>query len=111
MRAMFRKREGVCLPMKRRPSENFVLIPSKLLFQKRFVLSSREYFCMKKFILVLSLLSLLLLKGFSQASILSQSARVSVITMGPSQDEVYTAFGHSGIRVYDSARHIDAFFN
>ncbi len=44
VRTMFRKREGVCLLMKLRPSENFVLIRPKLLFQKRFVLSSGELF-------------------------------------------------------------------
>src|SRR6267154_2472933 len=49
--------------------------------------------------------------GFSQASMLSEGAKISVITMGPSQAEVYSAFGHSGIRVVDSLQHIDAFFN
>src|SRR5579864_7159888 len=49
--------------------------------------------------------------SFSQTQILSESAKISVITMGPSQEELYSAFGHSGIRVYDSAQHIDAFFN
>src|SRR5579872_6213925 len=49
--------------------------------------------------------------SFSQATELSQQAKISVITMGPSQEELYSAFGHSGIRVYDSAQHIDAFFN
>ncbi len=42
---------------------------------------------------------------------LSDHARISIITMGPSQEELYTAFGHSGIRVYDSLQQIDAFFN
>jgi len=49
--------------------------------------------------------------GFSQASVLSESARISVLTMGPSQEELYSAFGHSGIRVYDSLEHLDVFFN
>src|SRR5258708_3734010 len=48
---------------------------------------------------------------FSNTQVLSEAARISVITMGPSQEEVYSAFGHSGIRVYDSIQHIDAFFN
>ncbi len=48
---------------------------------------------------------------FSQAPILTGKAEISVITMGPSQEELYSAFGHSGIRVYDSAGHIDVFFN
>jgi hypothetical protein len=49
--------------------------------------------------------------GFSQTQILSEDARISVVTMGPSQEELYAAFGHSGIRVNDSIQHIDAFFN
>ena len=49
--------------------------------------------------------------SFSQATILSESAQISVLTMGPSQEELYSAFGHSGIRVYDSLQRIDVFFN
>jgi hypothetical protein len=48
---------------------------------------------------------------FSQTRTLSGGAKISVITMGPSQEELYSAFGHSGIRVYDSLLRIDAFFN
>src|SRR5260221_4639197 len=48
---------------------------------------------------------------FPQVQILSESAEISVLTMGPSQEEVYSAFGHSGIRVYDSLHGIDVFFN
>lgn len=66
---------------------------------------------MKKIAIVLVSFLLSHSKSFSQASPLSENARISIITMGPSQDEVYTAFGHSGIRVYDSVQHIDAFFN
>ena len=60
---------------------------------------------------VLSLLFLLNLKGFSQAQVLSEDAKISVLTMGPTQEELYSAFGHSAFRVYDSLQHIDAFFN
>lgn len=49
--------------------------------------------------------------GSAQFAMLSPQARISVITFGPSQEELYTAFGHSGIRVYDSLLQIDAFFN
>jgi hypothetical protein len=42
---------------------------------------------------------------------LSPSAEISIITMGPWQGELYSAFGHSGIRIYDPERSIDAFFN
>ena len=66
---------------------------------------------MKNLIAVLSILLLLNLSGFSQKRILSENAEISVITMGPSQEELYSAFGHSGIRVYDSLSHFDVFFN
>ena len=42
---------------------------------------------------------------------LSEDAKVSVITFGPSQDEVYSAFGHSAIRIYDPVRRIDNAYN
>ena len=66
---------------------------------------------MKNLMIVLSLLLVLNAKVFSQTQNLSESAKISVLTMGPSQEEVYSAFGHSGIRVYDSLRGIDVFFN
>ncbi len=49
--------------------------------------------------------------SFSQAVSLKENGRISIITMGPSQEELYSAFGHSGIRVYDSLQNIDIFFN
>jgi hypothetical protein len=42
---------------------------------------------------------------------LSPAAEISVITIGPWQGELYSAFGHSGFRVYDPQLQIDAFFN
>ena len=42
---------------------------------------------------------------------LSQQARVSLITCGPWQGELYSAFGHSAIRVYDPQLQIDVAFN
>ena len=42
---------------------------------------------------------------------LSEQAEISVLTLGPSQEEVFTAFGHSAFRVYDPANGIDAAFN
>ncbi|MDH5609183.1 MAG: DUF4105 domain-containing protein, partial [Cyclobacteriaceae bacterium] len=38
---------------------------------------------------------------------LSDEATISVITFGPYQSELYSVFGHSGIRVKDPARNID----
>lgn len=42
---------------------------------------------------------------------LSEQAEISVLTMGPWQGEVFTAFGHSAYRVYDPVRRIDAAYN
>lgn len=42
---------------------------------------------------------------------LSGQAEISVLTLGPWQGEVFTAFGHSAIRVYDPLNGIDAAFN
>ncbi len=42
---------------------------------------------------------------------LSENASISVITCAPFQGELYAAFGHSAIRVYDSANHIDYAYN
>jgi hypothetical protein len=60
------------------------------------------------------LLAILLLTGLfahAQPDTLSTSAEISVITMGPSQEQLYTAFGHSAVRVYDPAQGIDFAFN
>jgi Domain of unknown function (DUF4105) len=47
----------------------------------------------------------------SSAQKLSSNATMSLITIGPTQKELYSAFGHSGFRVYDSALQIDNFYN
>lgn len=66
---------------------------------------------MKNLLVTLGVSLLLSLKGFSQIPTLSENAKISVITIGPTQEELYSAFGHSGIRVYDSISNIDDFFN
>lgn len=43
--------------------------------------------------------------------VLSSEGEISVITIGPWQGEVYSAFGHSAFRVYDPVRKIDDFYN
>jgi hypothetical protein len=48
--------------------------------------------------------------AFAQVS-LSDDAQISVITCGPYQGELYSAFGHSAIRVYDPASGRDLAFN
>jgi Domain of unknown function (DUF4105) len=54
---------------------------------------------------------LLSLTAYSQAPQLSEQAEISVITCGPYQGELYSAFGHSAIRVYDPKTGRDLAFN
>lgn len=42
---------------------------------------------------------------------LSDEAEISVLTLGPSQEALFTAFGHSAFRVYDPVNRIDAAYN
>ncbi len=63
---------------------------------------------MKQFILSLCIGFLVLtVKGQE----LSDEAKISVITCGPFQGEVYLAFGHSAFRVYDPIHGIDDVYN
>jgi len=64
---------------------------------------------MKKFILILFVLTAL--KSYSQNVKLSDQAQVSVITCGPFQGELYSAFGHSAFHIYDPALGIDDAYN
>ncbi|MBV6644339.1 MAG: DUF4105 domain-containing protein [Cyclobacteriaceae bacterium] len=43
----------------------------------------------------------------SQAPQLSEKAEIRIMTLGPYQAELYSAFGHSAIRVYDPGTNID----
>lgn len=54
---------------------------------------------------------LLSFTSFSQGIQLSEKAQISVITLGPDPNELYAAFGHSAIRVYDSLQGIDYAYN
>lgn len=49
--------------------------------------------------------------SFSQKVVLSPSSKISIITLGPDTNELYAAFGHSAIRVYDSLQGIDYAYN
>jgi len=64
---------------------------------------------MKKVIFIA--LVLLSIRGQSQNLPLSEGAQISVITCGPTPDELYAAFGHSAIRVYDPDQQIDFAYN
>ena len=63
---------------------------------------------MRRFLLLI----FVLLSGTSYGQRqLADSARISILTLGPYQGELYSAFGHSAIRVYDPASHMDMAFN
>ena len=47
----------------------------------------------------------------SMGQILSEEASISVITLGPDQQELYSAFGHSSFRVYDPTNGWDIIYN
>jgi hypothetical protein len=42
---------------------------------------------------------------------LSDQSEIAVVTLGPNPVQIYTAFGHSGFRVYDPKLGIDKFYN
>ncbi len=63
---------------------------------------------MKYWILVILLFAGLALKA---QNVLSAEAQLSLITCGPGEDELYSAFGHSALRVKDSQQGIDLVFN
>ena len=49
--------------------------------------------------------------GFGLANANSNNYQFSVITIGPNQNELYSAFGHSGIRFKDDSLGLDYFYN
>lgn len=49
--------------------------------------------------------------SWCQTVTLTVQAEVSIITCGPDDNELYAAFGHSAIRVYDPANRIDYAYN
>lgn len=57
------------------------------------------------------LIAALLSASLTYAQTLSPQAEISVLTLGPYQGELYSAFGHSAIRVYDPEVGIDDAYN
>ena len=51
------------------------------------------------------------IKSISQNIKLSPKAEITVITAGPGQAELFTAFGHSAFRVFDPENGIDWVYN
>jgi hypothetical protein len=68
---------------------------------------------MKKICLPIFVVLVFFLSTAAQAQVkkLSDSARISLITCGPWQGELYSAFGHSAFRVYDPEQDLDWVFN
>ena len=62
---------------------------------------------MKKLVFLFVFLSS---SAFAQET-LSEQSEISVITCGPYQEELYSAFGHSAFRVYDRVNGIDEAYN
>ncbi|NBP70477.1 MAG: DUF4105 domain-containing protein, partial [Cytophagia bacterium] len=50
------------------------------------------------------------LSGLAQNK-LSENAEIYVLTLGPYQGELYSAFGHSAIRVVDTTEGLDDVYN
>jgi hypothetical protein len=61
--------------------------------------------------LITALFVLFGIQSFSQPLRLSEKAEISIITCGPSNEIVYSAFGHSAFRVVDPEFGIDYAFN
>ncbi|HZB14826.1 MAG TPA: DUF4105 domain-containing protein [Chryseolinea sp.] len=57
------------------------------------------------------LLWLLILISFTGKAQLSEQAIISVLTCGPYQGELYSAFGHSAFRIYDPVNNINVACN
>lgn len=62
----------------------------------------------RNFLLFLSLI--IGLQGYTQSATLSETAEVSILTMGPGT-QLYDAFGHSAFRVSDSDNGLDIVYN
>jgi Domain of unknown function (DUF4105) len=54
---------------------------------------------------------MLSLSNVQAQTVLSSQAEISVITCGPYQGELYSAFGHTAIRVYDPVKGFDIAYN
>ena len=57
------------------------------------------------------LVALVLLTSKLSAQTLSTDAVISILTFGPGKTELYSAYGHSAIRVHDPAKGFDAAYN
>lgn len=65
----------------------------------------------KSFRRIALLVTVLISANLQAQTQLSERAEVAIITVGPYQGEVWSAFGHSGIRISDPATKTDLFFD
>lgn len=61
--------------------------------------------------MILLILTLVSLSAKGQLAHLSPKAEISIITCGPWQGELYSAFGHTAIRVFDPENRLDDAYN
>jgi hypothetical protein len=61
--------------------------------------------------IIFTFLLLFSISGLAQTPKLSERAEIHVVTCGPSQTELYSAFGHSAFRVYDPVSGFDWIYN
>lgn len=69
-----------------------------------------NYLLMQRFVFVFGLV-LISFFTLGQGISLSDEAEISIITCGPDPNELYSAFGHSAVRVIDPVNRIDYAFN
>jgi hypothetical protein len=77
------------------------------MFVIKSLILEQQFAIMKNFLLFI----LLIIPPVAFSQKLSPEAQISVITCGPYQEELYSAFGHSAFRVYDPATGIDDAYN
>jgi hypothetical protein len=61
----------------------------------------------KAFFVLVLFVGFIRLADAQQVPTLSEESQISVITFGPYQGELWSAFGHSGVRVYDPLQNIN----
>lgn len=61
---------------------------------------------------LIPILLLFYMTAYTQSPVtLSPQAEIIIVTLGPGQQELYSAFGHSAIRVYDPINRLDRIYN
>ncbi|MEQ8470115.1 MAG: DUF4105 domain-containing protein [Marinoscillum sp.] len=62
-------------------------------------------------LLIFSFLLIITVSSFAQNVELSEEAEITVMTLGPYQGEIYSAFGHSAIHLSDPVNDVDWVYN